>query len=220
MSTKANDSASPSIDIAMVGAATKTALDHISHALNALPLTPGLGDKARRSAVRMQVLPSDLLTEAATFLAGSANHYALDAESVALAVQIEESLNQVVAAANNLVSRAKSTVLEHRGPAMEQALALYGMLKCKARTDSSVRDTVARMAPLVNTRKAPHQRKQQRVEAKAKKLAALRASLGDGAAPGLLTALPPTASPPSLAAASPAVVTRPAVVAASPVANS
>jgi hypothetical protein len=169
--------AAATITPAEILAATQSALEHIRLAQTALPLTPGLGDKARRSAMGLQMVPSDLVSEAATFLATNASRYPYDAAAIQVAAQIEESLTQVVNAVEALASRARSTVLEHRAPAIEQSLALYAMLKAQARTDGSVRSTVERMAPLVNTRKAPHQRKQQRIQAKTKKVTELSASL-------------------------------------------
>ena len=195
--------AAPPDDLASISAAAKTALALIGQAQKALPLTLGLGDKARKSALKMQVVPSELLTEAASFLATNGTSYPFDTGSIQEAAQIEQSMNQVVAAATSLISRAQSTVLEQRGPAMEQALALYATLKAKARTDSSVRATVTKMEPLVNTRKAPHQRKQQRITAKTKKVAALNASLAKDGAP-----LP--AAPPEPVAVTPAPVATPA----------
>jgi hypothetical protein len=192
--------------------AAKAALSFISQAQSVLPLTLGLGIKARKNALKMQVLPSDLLTEAATFLATNGKSYPVfDGEAIAQAAQIEQSLTQVVTAATNLVSRAQSTVLEQRGPAMEQALALYATLKARSRTDSSVRDTVTKMEPLVNTRKAPHQRRDQRIKAKTKKVAALSASLAkdvaSSAPPEPVAAAPaPGATPPAAPAATAAPV--------------
>jgi hypothetical protein len=215
LTTAPTTTAEPSKDLASINTAAKTALSLISQAQKALPLTPGLGDKARQSAVKMQVLPSDLMTEAANFLATNAASYPVfDGEAIQGAAQVEQSMNQVVTAASNLVSRARSTVLEHRGPAMEQALALYATLKAQSRTDSSVRDTVAKMEPLVNTRKTPHQRKQQRIKAKTKKVAALSASLAkDGAS---------SSAPPEAVAVTPAPVATPAAApaaTAAPVSN-
>jgi len=183
--------------------AAKTAVSLISQAQNALPLTAGLGEKARKSALKLQIMPSELLTEAATFLAANAQRYPMfNAEDAQNAAQLEAALNQVVASAGTLISRAQSTVLEQRGPAIEEALALYAALKAHSRTDSSVRDAVARMEPLVNTRKSPHQTKEQRVKAKAKKLAELNAQAAtSGATPAATTES--TAAPPA-APASPA----------------
>jgi hypothetical protein len=194
--------AEPSTTSASINAAAKTALSFISQAQKALPITPGLGEKARTSAVKMQMLPSDLMTEAANFLATNAASYPVfDGEAIQGAAQLEQSLNQVVTSASTLISRAQSTVLEQRGPAMEQSLALYATLQARSRTDSSVRDTVARMEPLVNTRKTPHQRKLQRIKAKTKKVAALSASLEkDGAS---------SSAPPETVAATPAPVATP-----------
>jgi hypothetical protein len=196
----------PSGSVASVSAAAKTALNLISQAQKVLPLTPGLGSKARNNAVRLQILPSELITEAASFLATNGTSYPFDGESLQQAAQVEQSMNQVVAAATSLISRAQNTVLEQRGPAMEQALALYATLKAKARTDSSVRATVTKMEPLVNTRKTPHQRKQQRIKAKTKKVATLSASLAkDGvsssAPPEPVTAMPVTVATPVAAPA-------------------
>jgi hypothetical protein len=204
--------AEPSTTSASLNTAAKTALALISQAQKVLPLTPGLGDKARQSAVKMQVLPSDLMTEAANFLATNAESYPVfDGEAIQGAAQLEQSLNQVVTAASTLISRAQSTVLEQRGPAMEQSLALYATLKARSRTDSSVRDTVAKMEPLVNTRKTPHQRRQQRIKAKTKKVAALSASLAkdvasSSAPPEPVAATPaPVATPPAAPAATAAL---------------
>jgi hypothetical protein len=207
--------AEPTTTSASISAATETALTLLSRVQSALPLTPGLGEKARKSALKLQILPSDLLAEAATFLAKNGAFYPfLDGKAIQEAAQIEQSLNQIVASASTLVSRAQSTVLEHRGPAMEQALALYATLKAQSRTDASVRDTVTRMEPLVNTRKTPHQRKQQRIEAKTKKVATLRASLAkEGGS---------SSAPPEPVAATPAPVATPAAApaaTAAPVSN-
>ena len=206
--------ATPPTTSATINAAAKTALTLISQAQKALPLTSGLGVKARKSALKLQILPSELMTEAANFLATNGTSYPFDGEAIQQAAQLEQSLNQVVSAATNLVGRAQSSVLEQRGPAMEQALALYATLKAKSRTDSSVRDTVAKMEPLVNTRKTPHQRKQQRIKAKTRKVAALSASLAkDGASPS---------APPEPVAATPAPVATPAAAPAAttaPVSN-
>jgi hypothetical protein len=207
--------AEPKATSATISTAARTALNLISQAQKALPLTPGLGVKAHKNAVKMQMLPSDLMTEAANFLATNGASYPLfDGGAIQGAVQLEQSLNQVVTAATSLVSRAQSTVLEQRGPAMERALALYATLKAQSRTDGSVRDTVGRMEPLVNTRKTPHQRKQQRIKAKTKKVATLSASLAkDGAS---------TSAPPAPVAATPAPMATPAAApaeAAAPVSN-
>jgi hypothetical protein len=183
--------------------AAQAAVSLISQAQNALPLTAGLGEKARKSALRLQAIPSELLSEAATFLAANGKRYPMfDAETVQNAAQVESALNQVVSSAGSLISRVQSTVLEQRGPAMEQALALYAALKAQSRTDSSVRATVTRMEPLVNTRKTPHQKKEQRLKAKAKKLAELSAPpTTSSAAPAATTE---SSAAPSAAPAAPA----------------
>ncbi|MGO9715126.1 MAG: hypothetical protein ACLQBL_40135 [Polyangiaceae bacterium] len=189
----ANPSPTPS---ATLTTAAQTAVSLISQAQNTLPLTAGLGEKARKSALRLQMIPSELLTEAAEFLADNGERYPMfDGTTAQSAAQIEQSLNQVVSSATTLVSRVQSTVLEQRGPAVEQALALYAMLKAQSRTDSTARAAVARMEPLVNTRKTPHQKKEQRVKAKAKKLAELSATPPTSSAPPTATTESVAASP-------------------------
>jgi hypothetical protein len=123
----------------------------------------------------LQAFSTELLAEAAIFLAEhGAGYPKFDAADAQAAVDLERALNQVVARATALAERAKYTILERRGPAVDNALALYAVLKAESRTEGSARATVTRMAPLVNTRKAPHQTKKQREAAKAKKLAATR----------------------------------------------
>jgi hypothetical protein len=144
----------------------------IVSAQNALPITAGLGAKARKRALGHQGAPLELLTEVANFLVEhGASYPTFDAQEVKNAAELEQSLTQVVGRAALLIDRAKNTILEHRAPAVEQSLALYAMLKAQSRTDATARGMVTRLEPLVNSRKAPHQKKTQREAAKAKKAA-------------------------------------------------
>jgi hypothetical protein len=210
------ETASPPPEIAATNAssqpmslptAVKTALGLILQAQNVLPLTAGPGIKARTIAVRLNSMPSELLAEAGTFLAQHGSKYPFDASLVQEAAELENQLNAVVGSAQTLISRAQETVLEKRGPAVEQALALYATLKAQSRTDASVRATVGRMEPLVNTRKTPHQKKEQRTKANAKQLAKLTGA-GSGAATDGATA-PVTTASPAAGATAPAAGTAP-----------
>ena len=82
--------AEPKATSATISTAARTALNLISQAQKALPLTPGLGVKAHKNAVKMQMLPSDLMTEAANFLATNGASYPLfDGGAIQGAVQLE-----------------------------------------------------------------------------------------------------------------------------------
>jgi hypothetical protein len=156
-----------------LSAAAQAALTLIRQAQAVLPLTSGLGAKARKSALGMAGMPTELLTEAASFLESRGDRYPYEYAVVSEAAQLEAELTPIVASAKTLISLVEGTILEKRGPAFEHALALYATLKAQSRTDASVRDTVLRMEPLANSRKTPHQRKEQRVKAKARKIAEL-----------------------------------------------
>jgi hypothetical protein len=223
-SVHASDSASPSTEAtaspttaagapaptsATLSSAAQAAVTLIRQAQALLPLTAGPGAKARKNATALQNMPSELLTEAASFLASNGDRYPYDAQAVHDAAQLESQLNLVISSAQALISRAQGTVLEKRGPAVEQALALYATLKAQSRTDASVRDTVTRMEPLVNTRKTPHQKKQQRTKAKVKKITELGGVVAEAGA-GSASATASVTAPAAATVAAPATVTAPA----------
>ena len=150
--------------------AASAAVQLIIQAQSSLPLEDGLVEKARKSALGLQHVSTEALAESASILETVGSRFpTFDAKEARDAVTYEQSMGEVVSRASALIGRVQASILQRRSKAADQTLALYAVLKGQSRVDGSLRDSVRRLTPLLNTRTNPHQTKKQRTRAKEKK---------------------------------------------------
>lgn len=179
----------------------KAALALIAQAQRLLPLESGQTAKARHNALKLQIVPTEAIAEAASILGSEGHRFpTFDAQMARDAVQYEQSMAEVISGASALIGKAQASILQRRTPAAEQTLALYACLKGQSRTDGSLRDSVQRLSPLVNSRKHPHTTKAQREKAAAKKAPPTSAPPAPVAHAAETAAPSPAAAPPAASA--------------------